>query len=306
MIEVKDMSQIHRYIKVPLYLRTSTGNYVLYKKKDETIDTKRRFTDDFPTSLFISNEDVDAAIKDVNRSIHNELIEAIKKGDLETSKSLLIESVENMFQNPRAEVLVEIAGDIVKSINLLELSSLQQFLSISVNDYTTAAHSVCLGALAVNFAKKSKWSWEKTQVFALSALLHDIGKTEIPSEILQKGSILTDDEFKIIQDHTITGGQILEDHNYKSDTIKRAVVSAAVYHHQKLDGSGYPRKEKMLLSYPIQAIGMLDAYEALTSDERPYRKPLLPSETLAILKKDTLNGKYSKEVFADVVNSLKK
>ena len=305
MIAVKDMSQIHRYFGVPLYIKSSIDKYVLYKKEGEALDTERMHIENFPTALFIKDEDENAAIKDVNKSIHKELIRAIKTNDIEASKALFVEAVENMFQNPRSSVLVEIAEDLVKAINLIDLASLKKFLTISVSDYTTAAHSVCISAFAVNFAKKMDWSWERTQVFTFSALLHDIGKTELSNEILQKDSPLTDEEFKTFQSHTILGGKLLAIHDFESETLKKATIGAAIYHHQKLDGSGYPYQEKMMLSYPIQALGMLDAYEALTSDERPYRKPLPAAEALKILKDDTLNGKYSKSVFTDVVMSIR-
>lgn len=305
MIEVKDMSQIRRYFRVPLYIKSSTGKFVLYKQEGEALDTERLYIENLPTTLYINDEDENEAIKDVNRSIHKELIYAIEKNDVEASKALFVEAVENMFQNPRSSVLVEIAEELVKAINLLDLASLKQFLTISVADYTTAAHSVCISAFAVNFAKRMEWSWERTQVFTFSALLHDIGKTEISDEILQKDSPLTDKEFKIMQSHTIAGGKILALHDFESETLKKATIGAAIYHHQKLDGSGYPYQEKMMLSYPIQALGMLDAYESLTSDERSYRKPLPAAEALKILKDDTLNGKYSKSVFTDVVMSIR-
>jgi len=305
MIAVKDMSQIHRYFSVTLYIKTSADKYVLYKKEGEALDTERLYIENFPTTLFINDEDENAAIKDVNKSIHKELTYAIETNNIKASKSLLIEAVENMFQNPRSTVLVEIAEELVKTINLLDLPSLREFLKISVSDYTTAAHSVCISAFAVNFARKMGWSWERTQVFTFSAMLHDIGKIEISDEILRKDSPLTDEEFKILQSHTISGGKILTMHNFESETLKKATISAAIYHHQKLDGSGYPYKEKMMLSYPVQALGMLDAYESLTSDERSYRKPLPAAEALKILKNDTLNGKYSKSLFTNVVMSIR-
>jgi HD-GYP domain-containing protein (c-di-GMP phosphodiesterase class II) len=305
MIEITDMSQIHRYFRVPLYLKTSTDNFVLYKKEGEIIDTERRYIENFPAALYIDDKDQDDAVRDVNKSIHKELIKAIETGDIKASKELLIEAVEHIFRNPRSKVLIEIADELVKAINMLDLASLKQFLKISIADYTTASHSVCVSAFAVNFSKKQNWSWERTQVLTFSAMLHDIGRTKIPDSILFKQSPLTDDEFKTMQSHTIAGGQILAAHTFPSDTLKNAAISAAIYHHQKLDGSGYPYQEKMMLSYPVQVLGMLDAYESLTSDERPYRKPLPAGEALKILKNDTLQGKYGQGVFTNVVNSIR-
>ena len=305
MIEVKDISQIHRYVEVPLYIKTTSGNYVLYKSENEAIDRNSRFDENFPTLLFIKNEDEDAAKKEINKSIHKELTEALKNGNLETGKSLLAEAVENMFQNPRSKALIGVTDSLTESIGQLDQSALKQFYRISMKDYTTSTHSVCISALAVNFAKYKNWPWKRVQTFGLSAMLHDIGKTEIPDKILRKAGPLTDDEFKIMQSHTIKGGQILKDHDFKSDEIKNEVIEAVMHHHLRLDGSGYPFKEASKLTYSIQALGILDAFEALTADERPYRKPVPAHKALEIIKGDVINGKYDIDVFADVVGSLK-
>ena len=305
MIAVKDISQIHRYIEVPLYIKTSSGKYVLYKSRNETIGEHTRFDENFPAMLFIRDEDEDVAIREVNKSIHKELTEALKIGDLETGKSLLTEAVENMFRYPRSKALVGVTHSLTESIGQLDQSALKQFLKISVKDYTTSAHSVCMSALAVNFAKYKNWPGEQTQTFGLCAMLHDIGKTEIPDKILRKAGPLTDDEFRIMRNHPQAGADILKNHVFQSVEVKNEVIVAVLNHHLRLDGSGYPLNKRMKLSYPVQALGILDAFEALTSDERPYRKPLPSPEALEILKGDVVNGKYDVNVFADIVGSLK-
>ena len=74
-------------------------------------------------------------------------------------------------------------------------------------------------------------------------------------------------------------------------------------HHEKIDGSGYPFGVTDV-SYVGQIVGLVDCYEALTSDERAYRKPMSPLDTLTLLKGDMLAGKFSAELFQQFAYSL--
>ena len=102
------------------------------------------------------------------------------------------------------------------------------------------------------------------------ALLHDIGKIGIPDNIINKPGKLTDEEFKVIKGHTLTGAKILSE-------IKSApeLIYGAKYHHERYDGKGYPCGLKGEEIPEISAIiAVADAYDAMTSN-RSYRK-LLP------------------------------
>ncbi len=113
-------------------------------------------------------------------------------------------------------------------------------------------------------------------VFA--SLLHDIGKTAIPVEILIKPGKLTPEEFDIVKDHTTIAGEALDKANhifreeFGKDSYLALARDIAMYHHEKWNGEGYPHRLKgadIPLSARITAIA--DVYDALTS-ERPYKK----------------------------------
>lgn len=112
-------------------------------------------------------------------------------------------------------------------------------------------------------------SWDKIYNIAL---LHDIGKIGIPDNIINKPGKLTDEEFKVIKGHTLTGAKILSEIKSASE-----LIYGAKYHHERYDGKGYPCGLKGEEIPEISAIiAVADAYDAMTSN-RSYRK-LLPRE----------------------------
>lgn len=112
----------------------------------------------------------------------------------------------------------------------------------------------------------------------LASILHDIGKINVPNSILLKPGPLTDEEFAIMKKHTNLGGEILgkADASYKRKTGKESYLALArdiaLYHHEKWDGSGYPKglkEEQIPLSARI--VALCDVYDAVTTD-RVYKK----------------------------------
>ena len=115
-----------------------------------------------------------------------------------------------------------------------------------------------------------------------AGLLHDIGKLAISNRILDKPGKLTDEEFREIQSHPVYTLHILERAPCFAD-----LADLAANHHEKLDGSGYPRAlSAEALDLPMRVLTVADIYEALTA-ERPYREPMPVEEALAIVDRDT-------------------
>ena len=81
------------------------------------------------------------------------------------------------------------------------------------------------------------------------------------------------------------------------------IARGALEHHEKLDGSGYPEGIKQI-SFTGQLLGIIDCYEALTNEERPYRRAKSPLDTLKLIKQDVEAGKFDRKIFEKFCYSL--
>jgi putative nucleotidyltransferase with HDIG domain len=124
-----------------------------------------------------------------------------------------------------------------------------------------------------------------------AAILHDIGKTKLNILVLNKKSKLTDEEFSDIQRHTYSGYSILSAYS----ELDVSVAQAALNHHERLDGSGYPHGlSKSAIMDTVRIVMIADVVDALTS-ERCYRTAMSPSKVLEHLQRYELD-RFDQEV----------
>jgi len=166
--------------------------------------------------------------------------------------------------------------------------------AIDAKDPYTKGHSERVAKMALALAQELNLPEREIEKIEYTALLHDIGKIGVDERILGKDDGLTDEEFKKIKEHTITGAKIIEPVDFLKDSYK-----AIYHHHERYDGDGYPDglKEKDI---PLSAriIAVADAYDAMGSD-RPYRKKLSQGK---IMKE--LTEQSGKQFDPEVVKAL--
>ncbi len=293
-------SQINYYQNHPLYYKADEENFVLYKPAGKALKSSRLADIKHP-ALYISKENRLDVIKDLQKKFNNQLKNNITSGNVAEVKTTICNLVEETLSEPRSGTLQAVPEtiDIMVSGYSDKPGLLRNFLEISQKDYTTAIHSVNVMALTLGFCFYCNYSLIETKRLGLSALLHDVGKTEIPSEILTSNRKLTYEEFKKMQTHTSIGSKIIEN----TAGIEKSVALGALEHHEKLDGSGYPEGKKDF-STDGQLIGIIDCYEALTAEDRPYRRAKNPFDTLMLLKEELTMGKFNKEYFEKFCTSL--
>ena len=142
-------------------------------------------------------------------------------------------------------------------------------LVTEARDAYTAGHQRRVTKLAVALAEEMGFPQDKIEGIKIAALIHDVGKINIPAEILSKPSKLNEMESSLIKNHPKVGYDILR----KID-FSWPIAKIVLQHHEKIDGSGYPqglKGEKILLEAKI--IGVADVVEAMSS-HRPYRPSL--------------------------------
>jgi putative nucleotidyltransferase with HDIG domain len=145
----------------------------------------------------------------------------------------------------------------------------------------TARHSERVSEIADGIAGVLGFDEDERRVLRRAGLLHDIGKLAVSNRVLDKPGKLTDDEFAAIKTHPVFSLQILE-----RAPCFASLAELAANHHEKLDGTGYPRGLRAKdLDMPMRVLAVADIYEALTAD-RPYRGPLPAHEALAIIDRD--------------------
>ena len=174
--------------------------------------------------------------------------------------------------------LLQIAGRIVDEIARLETVSMDLLDLRSFDDYTYH-HSVNVAVYATAVGSKMELSDEELQDLTVAALCHDLGKSRISPEIINKKERLTDEEYEEIKRHPQYGFEMLQSHA----EIKSVVRQAVIFHHENENGSGYPYgKSGSDIPLFARIIHAVDVYDALTS-KRSYKEPYSSADALAYM-----------------------
>ena len=162
--------------------------------------------------------------------------------------------------------------------------------TMELRDPYTAGHQKNVATISCFIANKLGWSPDLIYGLRLAAMIHDIGKIAIPSEILTKPSKLSEFEGKLLQEHPENGYQLLKDIDFPWP-----IAEIVRQHHERIDGSGYPRGLKGDQILPeAQVLAVADTIEAMYS-HRPYRPGLgLPSAIQVI--KDGAGKTFNLEI----------
>lgn len=151
-------------------------------------------------------------------------------------------------------------------------------LGLRVKDREARAHNLRVARLCVHMGRQLSMSAHELRVLARAGLMHDIGKLGIPQDVLSKDSALDAAEWNLMRTHPELGLTLLD----RAGRSSREVL-AVLYHHERIDGSGYPYGLTGD-AIPIEAriVAVADTYDALTSD-RPYRRACSEEEARRVL-----------------------
>lgn len=201
-----------------------------------------------------------------------------------TESDILPLSICNMSTSTLLELSKANIDDLVSQCKLLVdsmLESKEPLLEVLFTyDAGTFQHSVNVACLATTYAIRNEFDYHQIYTLALGGLLHDIGKINIPIDILHKPAKLSDEEFEIIKRHPKIGYNML----FGNQDISTAIKQIVYQHHENFDGSGYPRGLSHRSGYQLaQLIHICDVYEALCA-ERPYKPPLPRRQVRSIMQ----------------------
>jgi len=177
---------------------------------------------------------------------------------------------------------------------------LRNILKVIDFEYSTLTHSLNISLLASSFAKYIKYKESDIPLIVKGALLHDLGKSKIDNRILLKPGKLDKDEWEEMKRHPQYGSDILKQHNIDDKTIE----NCAMYHHEKLDGTGYPRGlAGDDIPFEAQLIAVCDVFDALTT-RRVYKNAMGSFPAFRIMLND-MSGSFNKELLHSFITMFK-
>lgn len=240
-------------------------------------------------------EVVDGVIKEeepVTQATLNK-IEKLKVADRasvnisQSVKERVAEGISFLYNNSNAEGFAQathyIVEELMKAINENDAIAVD-ISALKVSDEYTFKHSVDVATMSMIVAKKMGRPEEEVYDIGIAGLLHDIGKSKIPNEILNKPGRLTDEEFEIMKQHSVFGYRILQENKEVKENIKLAVLQ----HHEKINGNGYPMGvgAEQICPY-AKILSIVDIYDALVT-ERPYKQGFTPRDAAEMIMAMTL------------------
>ncbi len=211
--------------------------------------------------------------------------------------------IKVFLDDPRSGQKVKKATTAVNKITACILENkdtIYDLLSLRNYDYYTYTHSVNVTVLSIGLGVAIGMKRNDMEKLGIGALLHDIGKSAVPSEILNRQGKLNNIEYTVIKNHVIEGEKLLRAHN----DFPEESFAAVLQHHEKLTGKGYPfglSGSDIKLFGRITAIA--DSYDALTT-QRPYKLAVSPFSALSIVAKET--GNYDPELLGVFIKMLGK
>lgn len=211
--------------------------------------------------------------------IKEKISEVTRRKCLQVTKEIMtdIKTGKTFFSDRVVKIVEELMNEVLANPGVI--SGLND---IRIMKEYTFNHSVSVAVLALLLGDSLEYDHQDLLCLGTGALLHDVGKSKISNSIIEKPGQLTPAEFNIIKAHTELGYLELCRCNY----LDEEVALIARQHHEKWDGSGYPKGLRGSEIHPFaQIVAICDVYDALTSD-RVYRRRFLPVDAIDIMAKE--------------------
>ncbi len=234
-------------------------------------------------------EETATAVEAMTLGAYGYLLKPIEFGELIFHAKKALERHDLLVQRRRYTATLEAkVRQQMQAVRRAHEETILRLLSASrFRDEETGAHIRRTGLYCEVFAEVLGWPADQVQNFRLAAPMHDLGKIGIPDAILQKPGKLTAEEFAVMKTHSVIGARMLEG---SESAILQMAHEIALAHHERWDGSGYPRGlAGMEIPESARILAIVDVYDALTH-RRVYHEALPEDEAMKIMELD--RGKH--------------
>lgn len=233
--------------------------------------------------MLTANADTRLAIQALTLGAYGYLLKPIEQEELLCQIERALEHRRLVVENREYTNLLEWkVREQTRHIRLAHEETIQRLVTACMfRDDETGGHIKRTGLSSALVAQAAGWSTEMVELIQLAAPMHDVGKVGIPDSILRKPGKLTPEEFRVMQQHTVIGADMLSG---SLSPVLQMAEQIAHFHHERWDGTGYPNRlagEDIPKAARILAI--IDVYDALTHD-RVYRRALPEEQVLQIIE----------------------
>ncbi|SFN10872.1 HD-GYP domain-containing protein [Thermodesulforhabdus norvegica] len=246
---------------------------------------KKFFQENKIQTIFVHNKEfesfIEQSVRKLSSIVDNPYITQEKKNVTLYRNAEYV--IKYLYQNPRSGRNVQTGLDIVRHyVRFALMSHVSPSLIIKAfaKDYTLFAHSVQVAFFSIAFGRFMGIKEANLLSLGAGALFHDIGKIEIPDQILLKPEPLAPEEFEIVRKHPLSGYRLMLPHR---NIIPGGGLIMIYQHHENADGTGYPEGLKLRDIHPgAQILRIIDSYDAMTMN-RSYNHALKPFDALKIM-----------------------
>lgn len=288
----------------------STDRYILYARNGAlTQEHKETLHEREVEALYIRKEDKQSYDEYVQRNYGKILLD--ERISLDDRSAIYYEQstqiIKSVFTNklPRtilSEPFYSKLSSIIEYNCFFILENKDSFESIGKlidHNYKTYSHSLNVSIYTTCLMQHLGFDAEFIHEVSMGAILHDLGKLFISQEILNKPDKLSPEEFELVKTHSARGVAAAQ-----HLPISQNALNCILFHHEKLDGSGYPSRlqDEDIPTY-CRVVTIADIYDAITS-RRPYNEPSTPYEGLLLMMKDVENNRLDKYIFKAFVEVL--